>query len=126
MTKDEIVAMLDKLSELEAQQDALRLKKTELINGVLTEEIRQQIADIELEFSPDEKALAEVIQAMNDMVKKATIVHGGSVSGAHRQAVYCEGKVSWDTKGLEGYAAARPELLAFKKQGLPYVSIKSI
>ncbi|MCG3145996.1 MAG: hypothetical protein HONDAALG_03775 [Gammaproteobacteria bacterium] len=51
---------------------------------------------------------------------------GATVKGAALSAVYAKGRVSWDNKALEGYAVAHPELLAFRSEGAPSVSIRGV
>ena len=50
---------------------------------------------------------------------------GETVKGDHLQAVWSKGRASWDDKALMGYTKAHPELLEFRKQGEPSVSIRS-
>jgi len=48
------------------------------------------------------------------------------VKGRELEAVYVKGRISWDNKALDGYAAAHPEIGAFRKQGDPSVSIRGV
>ena len=41
------------------------------------------------------------------------------------KAIYMQGRTSWNTKALEGYSAAHPEIERFRKVGEPSVSIRS-
>lgn len=49
---------------------------------------------------------------------------GESVKSTHLNAVFCEGRTTWDTNKLEGYAAAHPEINKFKNVGQSSVSIR--
>ena len=117
---------LDQLAELQAQQDYLALKKQELIDAVLTAEIKAKLSEIEAEFAPGAEAVAANIAAMTTEVKADVIAAGSTVKGAHLQAVFSKGRVSWDTKALDGYAAAHPEITPFRKEGEPSVSIRKV
>ena len=48
------------------------------------------------------------------------------LKGSLLHAIYAAGRASWDTKALEGYAVAHPEILQFKKVGEPSVSIREM
>lgn len=116
--------LLDRLAEVQAQIDATRLHYQELRDSILTAEQKQQMADIEAELTSTiqpAQALAATIEAE---VKAEVLKIGASVKGAHMQAVWSKPRVSWDTKALDGYSAAHPELLAFRKEGEPSVSIR--
>lgn len=125
-TEQTIQEMLDRLAEYQAQQEALRLRKQELIDGVLTPEIRQHIADIEVEFLPGEQECTQRAAEIEANVRAAVLSHGKTVKGGHLQAVLAKGRVSWDTKGIDGYAMAHPELFTFRKEGEPSVSIRKV
>ena len=120
-----IQEMLDKLSELQASRTVVNLQKQELIDAVLTAEIKAKLDEIEAEFSPTFEAIDAGISALESEVKAAVIQAGATVKGAHLQAVYTKGRVSWDTKGLDGYLVAHPEMAAFRKEGAPSVTIRS-
>jgi len=119
---------LDKLAEFRAAPDAIRLQKQALIDTILTDEIKRQIAEIDAEFA---EPLANAIESASELEAeiKALVIQGGAtVKGAHLMAMYVKGREgSWDGAKLKGYAAAHPEIMAFKKpDGEPSVSFKSI
>ena len=57
-----IKELLSNLDNLKAHEELLRLKKQELIDGVITAEIKQQIDEINVEFMEDFEAIAESIK----------------------------------------------------------------
>ncbi len=116
---------LDKITELEIAQRAKEMEKEKLIDQILTPEIKAKIADIEAEFAKDNH-LAEEIERLTGEVKSEVLSAGETVKGQYLMAVYNKGRVSWDTKALDGYAAAHPEVAQFKKIGEPSVSIRGI
>ena len=118
--------MLDKLAEFQAEVDALNLEKQALIDTILTPEIKAQVEAIEAEFAGKAEAAQGNIAELTEAVKRCVIAQGESVKGAHLQAVYAKGRESWDGKALSGYAAAHPEVLAFRKVGEPSVSIRKV
>lgn len=115
---------LDLLADLMAQKDALNLAKQELIDQVLTPEIRQQIADIEAEFAGKSEKVDTNIAYLTDLIKRDVIESGSSVKGQYLHAVYVKGRTSWDSKKLEGLAIAIPDILKAQKIGDPSVTIR--
>ena len=121
-----ITQKLDALAEYQSQRDYLELKKQELIDSVLTPEIRARLDEIEAEFAPQFEAVDANTTALEAEIKADVIQAGATVKAAHLQAVFTKGRVSWDTKALDGYAAAHPEIAPFRKEGAPSVSIRKV
>lgn len=115
---------LNRLAELEAQADVLRLHFQGLRDAVLTQEQREQLADIDAEQQTALDAIKGGIDSLTAEIKAEVVGMGATVKGDHLQAVWTKGRVSWDTKALDGYAAGHPELLPFRKEGDPSVSIR--
>lgn len=118
--------MLDQLAEHMAQKDLVMLDKQKLVDSIYTPEIRQQVAEIEAEFMGKTAIVDEKIAALEAEIKEAVKAVGASVKGSLLQAVYAKGRVSLDTKGLDGYIIAHPELGQFRKEGEPSVSIRKV
>lgn len=57
-------------------------------------------------------------------IRHETLLHGETVKGTRIWAVYNRGRVSWDDRALMGFVAISPEILPFRRQGKPYVSIR--
>jgi hypothetical protein len=123
---DAIKQELDKLADYQAERQVLAIVKQEQINKVLTPEIKQALSDIDAEFSEKVVAVDENINALTDCIKQAILEEGVSIKGTFLHAIYVKGRVSWDTKGLDGYAVAHPEMAAFRKVGDPSVSIRDV
>jgi len=123
---DSIVSTLARLDDAKSGKEVYTKKKQDLVNSVITDDIKQQIKDIEAEFAPDIERFDEVITALTDEVKEATIAHGSSVKGEYMKSTFVKGRVTWDSKGLEGYAVANPDVLMFKKTGNPSARIGNI
>ena len=121
-----IEQMLDQLAEFEAQRDLIAVRKQEAVDAVLTDEIKAKLAEIDAEFDPLYQPVNEQIETLTAGIKAAVIEHGATVKGQYRQAVLSSGRVSWDTKALDGYAAAHPEIAPFRKVGEPSVSIRIV
>lgn len=67
----------------------------------------------------------ETINAARELLKEHVLKTGQTFkSDWGLTIVYNKGRESWDSKGLNGYAVAHPEIVCFKKVGAPYASIK--
>lgn len=117
---------LDQLANFQAEKEVLQLQKQELIDEILTAEIKARLDDIEAEFAPRVAAVEENIAALEDEIKTAVLENGATVRGAFLRAVWYRGRVSWDTKGMEEFALSHPEVMRYRKQGQPYVSITRV
>lgn len=120
------IEKLNRLAELEAQADVLRLHFQDLRDSVLTQEQREQLADIDAEQQTALEALKGGIDSLTAEIKAEVAAAGATVKADRLQAVYARGRVSWDTKALDGYAAGHPEVLPFRKEGDPSVSIRKV
>ena len=121
-----VTKLLDKLAEFTAQRDLIMLEKQEMINSVYTPEIKQQVADIEIEFAGKAETVNEKIADLTAMIKTQVLEGGATVKGQFLQAVWSKGRSKWDTKGLSGYGKVHPEIMSFYKQGKPSVSIRKV
>lgn len=124
MNEQQIKEKLDQLADYQSQRDIAMLEKQRLLDEVYSAEIKARMAEIEAEFSGKTEVVNDNIAALESEIKQAIIEHGASVKGSVYHAVFAKGRVSWDTKSLEGYATAHPELLTFRKEGEPSVSIR--
>lgn len=140
------IEKLEKLAELNDFLETFEQRKNDtrelldaerqaLINSVLTPEILAKVEEIKAEFEPkfaalesDEKYNVSKAAAslLTDEIKAEVIQAGSTVKGSCLQAVYAKGRVSWDTKALDGYAAGHPEIAPFRKEGDPSVSIRKV
>ncbi|HLE15272.1 MAG TPA: hypothetical protein VI776_11025 [Anaerolineales bacterium] len=122
----EIARQLDQLANYRAEREVLGFQKQELIDQVLTPEIKARLEEIEAEFSDRFEAVDQRTQALEEEVRAEVIRHGGSVKGTFLRAIWHRGRVTWDASGMDRYADAHPEILRFRKQGDPFVSITKV
>jgi len=121
-----IVTMLDALAEMQAERDLLASDKQRMIEDAISPaEVVKALAD-EAEFAMKGEGLQANITELDAAVKAQVLAHGDKVRGMHLQAVWTKGRVSWDTKALDGYAAAHPEIAQFRTTGEPSVSIRKV
>jgi phage host-nuclease inhibitor protein Gam len=121
---DTIIAKLNELSDVQAALAVARVdygaKRTEILNTVQAE-----LDALAAEIQPLIDVSEERIAALSEEIKQEVTLHGASVKGAHLHAVYSKGRVTWDNKGLDRYAVEHPEMMRFRRQGQPTVSLRS-
>lgn len=77
-------------------------------------------------FDDDIDELQAKAAVIEEQVRKSVLAGGKTIKGKLGQAVWAKGRISWDAKGLEGVAAVIPEILQFRKEGEPSVSIRAV
>lgn len=122
----DIVKALDELAEFQAQVDVLALDKRALLEAAMPAEVKQRMAEIEDEFSDKSAAAQENIARLEAEIKEAVKTEGKSVKATLLHAVFAKGRVTWETKGLDGLLVAVPQLAQFRKEGEPSVSIRKV
>jgi hypothetical protein len=115
---------LNQLKDLRFQSDVIRLHFDDLRRSILTPEIQAALDDIDAEYRTANDALQSGIAELEKEIKEDVLTKGETVKGDGIMAVWNKGRESWDGKSLSGYAAAHPEILAFRKIGEPSVSIR--
>lgn len=118
----DIAQKLDQLAEFMSQRDLIGIHKQEVIDSVLTPEIKAKLADIETEFKRQEKAVDDNIDLLTCDIKLRVIESGATAKGAHLQAVFTSGKYSYSEDAKPGYEA----VMIYRKKGEPSVSIRKI
>ena len=70
--------------------------------------------------------LEEGIATMKKAIGAKVLAHGSPVKGSALQAIINKGRITWDSKQLEGMMALIPGLSAARKEGEPTVTIRGI
>lgn len=123
-TVEAITTSINTLSEYRSQIDVLELQKQELKDAILTDDLLAELRDIDIEFEEREKVARIRIAELTTLIKDAVVAHGKTVKGDYLMAVRNKGRVSWNTKKLDGFAVAYPALLELRKEGKPSVTIR--
>lgn len=121
-----ITEQLDRLAEMQAQLDNIKAHYESLRKSIIPAEIQAQLDEIDAEQATSLETAQQGIDTLTEAIKQAVIAEGATVKGAYLQAVYTKGRETWDGKSLTGYAAAHPEVLAFRKIGEPSVSLRGV
>ena len=122
--KSQIAKDLDALTKARLERDELTDEIEAMIRAQVPQEVQERIDAIEAEFLPKMDSIIESISNMETNIKERVLLAGETVSGSVLKAVYNKGRTKWDNKALDGYAKAHPELLEFRSEGKPYVSIR--
>ena len=120
------IEMLDRLADMQAQADVLQAHFYELRAEIIPPEIQMQLIELDDERTTAMESIQGGIASLEAEIKANILEAGSSVKGAYLHAIWSKGRVFWDTKALDGYTAAHPELLPFRKEGDPTVSIRRI
>lgn len=120
----DIYGKIEKYSDLGVGIDLINQEKQSLIDQVLTQEIKEKLAEIDAEFDPKIDELAQQKSMLEADIKQEVLSAGRTVKGTYHSFVWSKPRVSWDTKALDGYAAAHPEIERFRKVGSPSVSVR--
>ena len=123
MSERELRQMLDQIYDLQAALDDYRLQEEEATRSLLGDELYRQLQELREEFESTRQALQETMDSLVRDVKSGVKGLGHSVKGEHLHAVYMR-RTTWDTKALNGYAVAHPEVEQFRKMS-PSVSIRA-
>jgi hypothetical protein len=120
----DIYEKIEKYSDLMFGIDAINQEKQTLIDEVLTPEIKEKLAEIDAEFDPKIEEISQEKAALEAEIKQEVLEAGRTVKGTYHSFVWSKPRVSWDTKALDGYAAAHPEIQQFRIEGSPSVSVR--
>jgi hypothetical protein len=122
--REEIEQDLNEIHEDRSKVVTLGEQKLLLLSQFLEPEALRLYREKERELDSEVDTLNDRISELSSRVKEDVLEMGETFKTPLMMAMYCKGRVSWDTKSLDGYAAAHPEILGFKKTGKPSVSIK--
>jgi len=120
----DIYEQIEKYSDLTFGIDAISQEKQALIDQVLTPEIKEKLAEIDAEFDPKVDEIAQQKSMLEAAIKQEILQAGRTIKGTYHSFVWSKPRVSWDTKALDGYAAAHPEIAQFRTEGSPSVSVR--
>lgn len=120
----DIYTQIEEYSRLTAGISDIETQKQALIERVLTPEIKDLLAEIDAEFDPKIAELNQTKAILEAQIKAQVLEAGRTIKGTYHSFVWSKPRVSWDTKALDGYAAAHPEILQFREEGSPSVSVR--
>ena len=119
---DELIKTLEQLI---AHIDLQKIEYNKLKNEIL-EPVVADLADLEAEFEQIIEPLQDYRKEIEKDIKSRIIERGQSLKGDNIHLIYSKPRVTWDTKGLEGYMVAHPEIEKFRRVGKGSGRIKYI
>jgi hypothetical protein len=120
----DIYEKIEKYSDIGFGIDLIHQEKQALIDTVLTPEIKEKLAEIDAEFDPKVEEIVQQKSMLESAIKMEVLEAGRTVKGTYHSFVWSKPRVSWDTKALDGYALAHPEIQQFRTEGNPSVSVR--
>jgi hypothetical protein len=124
-THEHVAGKLKRLSDLRAAADVTRLDYEAKRAGIL-KQVQEQLDGLDAEYTPLLGSVDENISTLEAEIKTDVLLHGETVQGGTFRAVYTRGRTSWDSSGIEKYAEQHPDVLVFRKQGPPSVSLRIV
>jgi hypothetical protein len=120
-----VTEKLERFSNLRNAAEFTRLdyetKRKEILK-----QIQPELDALDAEYKPVLESTEENIATLENEIKTDVLLYGESVSGGMYRACYVQGRVSWDNDGMARYAASHPDVLQFRKQGQPSVSLRVV
>lgn len=123
--QESVLNKLDRLGELKAAADLARIdyesRRLEVMRRV-----QDELDAIEAEFRPVLDAAEANASALEAEIKNDVLLRGESLRGSAYHAIYTRGRVSWDAASMNEYARDHPEVLPFRKEGQPSVTLRPV
>lgn len=123
--REYVAEKLERLSNLRGAAEVARLNY-EAKRAEILKQIQAELNALDLEYKPVLETAEENIAALENEIKTDVLLYGESISGGMYRASYSQGRISWDNEGMSKYAASHPEVLQFRKQGQPIVSLRVV
>jgi len=118
-----IEGKLQELKNLDGLIEDYQGRKEQERNVILTGEINNELEKIDEHFDPILSEIFESVRLLEEEIKTTVLERESSVNGTY-QVIYVKGRIIWDSKALDGYAVAHPEIKELRKTGKPSVRIK--
>jgi hypothetical protein len=123
--REHVSAKLERLSDLKGAAELARLDYESKRMGIL-KQVQAELDALDMEYRPVLEATEENIAALENEIKTDVLLYGETISGGSYRASYTQGRISWDNEGMTKYAASHPDVLQFRKQGQPIVTLRVV
>lgn len=120
----QLVARLTGLRWLYEEKDELAQTHQAARMALIPPEVWEAWAKLDDEFNRQMASVQDAITSVESDIKTGVLALGHTIKDEFVQVVYTPGRVTWDTKFLDGYAAAHPEIIGARKVGQPSASIR--
>ncbi len=123
--REQVIDKLKRLADLQAAVDLARMDY-EARRAEILKKIQAELDAVDLEFRPLLDAAEENAASLEAEIKTDVLLRGESLRGGVYQAIYMKGRVSWDAHGVDEYARSHPELLRYRREGQPSVTLRPL
>lgn len=123
-TTEELIAEYEVALEAVEAIESKRRAEIQKLTPDLPPDIQMMIDRTNVGYDQEVAPLKEILSKAEAAAKKAVMNGEESVKGTTKHFIFSL-RTSWDSKGLEGYAIADPNVLKFQKK-TPSVSIRTI
>jgi hypothetical protein len=121
--KEHIVDKLNRLTDLRAAVDLTRMDY-ETKRRAIMQKVQTELDALDEEYTPLIEGAENNAALLEAEIKNDVLLRGESVRNENFQAIYTRGRISWDSEGIGKYALVHPEILKFRKEGQPTVSLR--
>jgi hypothetical protein len=122
--KQDVAGKLNRLADLHAAVDLTRIDY-EAKRAEILKKVQAELDALGAEYEPILAAAQENASTLETEIKNDVLLAGESVVTDVYQAIYMKGRVSWDNEGISNYARAHPEVLKYRREGQPSVSLRT-
>ena len=123
--REQVTDKLERLSNLRSAADLARMDY-EAKRAAILKQIQAELDALDVEYDPLFETADENIALLETEIKNDVLRYGDSLQGGIYRAVYVQGRISWDNDRMNRYAESHPELLQFRKQGQPSVTLRVV
>lgn len=123
--KQDVAEKLNRLADLRSAVDLTRMDY-EARRAEVLKQVQAELDALETEYQPLLDAALDNAAALEAEIKNDVLLAGQSVSTSFYQAIYMKGRVTWDNDGISKYAQLHPEVLKYRKEGQPSVTLRTV
>lgn len=124
-TREHVAEKLSRLENLRGGADVVRLDY-EAKRAEILKQIQAELDALDSEYQPILDSAEENISTLENEIKTDVLLYGESITSGSYRATYSKGRISWDNEGMEKYAASHPDVVQFRKQGQPIISLRIV
>jgi len=122
----DIDTLFETYASIASQIEDLNTERQKLLDAATPPEIKIILDNINAHYNNTEQRLAQRFKEIETLIKQYIVAIASTYKHGTWQAVYYNGRITWDSKALEGFAVAHPEINAFKKTGEPSVQMRRV
>jgi len=118
-----IISKLDQLADIQTAIEVTK-KDYEAKRAEILKSVQSELDALAAEYDPLIGSAEERCTTLENEIRSDVVVFGASVRGKKFYAMFSRGRTTWNTKALDEFAVRHPEIIDFRKQGEPSVSIR--